>query len=266
MANEQIYFKKNTIFVTLLKHLKTMEKIQDIYLYELSYAENLGLLNQVAEFCDELTTPDVQSHIAQFKEQLQAYFDAFGQDRKNPHTERVNKCDQCTCNAWRHLRAYSKAMCHWPEPQLADLSKQVYQAVIYYGNIVAVGQGARYANVNGMLDTLGDMQAQHSSLMAHTFVPWMEELQKCYDAYLVANDDQLSVDSTYQVGLARTTRKQANDAYNALIYMVNAVTYINGDADYLTFIRYVNVLIDDYQQTLSARRTRSRNKKKQNQA
>ena len=48
------------------------------------------------------------------------------------------------------------------------------------------------------------------------------------------------------VGALKAARKVTNDAYRALVKMINALALVEGDADYATFIDYVNTEIVHY--------------------
>ena len=48
------------------------------------------------------------------------------------------------------------------------------------------------------------------------------------------------------VGALKAARKETNDAYRALVKMINALALVEGDADYATFIDYVNTEIVHY--------------------
>ena len=55
-------------------------------------------------------------------------------------------------------------------------------------------------------------------------------------------------------------RQTADNAYRSLVELVNALTVVNGEAPYATFIDHVNAIIDRQNTVLKARQTNAKKK------
>lgn len=115
---------------------------------------------------------------------------------------------------------------------------------------------------NGILhNLLQDLKAIDSSkLTSLAFDAWLTNLETCETAFLSAVSQRTEETAARQVGIVKEIRQTADNAYRSLVELVNALTVVNGEAPYATFIDHVNAIIDRQKTVLKARQTNAKKK------
>ncbi|KAA5430250.1 DUF6261 family protein, partial [Bacteroides cellulosilyticus] len=92
------------------------------------------------------------------------------------------------------------------------------------------------------------------------FDAWLTNLETCETAFLSAVSQRTEETAARQVGIVKEIRQTADNAYRSLVELVNALTVVNGEAPYATFIDHVNAIIDRQKTVLKARQTNAKKK------
>ena len=87
-----------------------------------------------------------------------------------------------------------------------------------------------------------------------------DSFRGCETAFLSAVSQRTEETAARQVGIVKEIRQTADNAYRSLVELVNALTVVNGEAPYATFIDHVNAIIDRQKTVLKARQTNAKKK------
>ena len=110
--------------------------------------------------------------------------------------------------------------------------------------------------VNFIADLEGKLSEQVKKLSLTAFVPNMKEANERVRSYtLQRTNDRM----TLQVGALKAARAASDKAYRDLVKMVNALAMVFGEANYASFIDYVNTEIVHYKrEVLNTKATAAR--------
>lgn len=186
---------------------------------------------------------------------------ALKQVRINEMVEKVNAADEVADNAWRYARAYLKAMMNHPNTTIAELARSTYiHTFDKYGDIANLGEKEEYGAYQNLI---GDLTAISSETLTDLALgPWVENMTLAQAKHEVLRNQRINEDATYQTGLAKQARLEAEAAYRTFAEKLNALIIINGSEPYETFVTSMNVVIAELKASIKARETRSANKNK----
>ena len=159
----------------------------------------------------------------------------------NPATPMTEATDDARDAAWRRTYNFVTAMGGHPDEDIAKASAGVKMLFDKYGEIPRLTQTGKSGFMHNLLQDLEAVEAE-----------------KREEAYLAAATERTEANANRQIGITKTTREAAQNAYRSLVDAVNALTIINGDADYATFIDNVNAMIDRQTTISKARFTRAK--------
>lgn len=193
-------------------------------------------------------------------EAVENYDAALKQARINEMVKKVNAADKVADDAWRYTRAYLKAMQQHPNNTIAELARSTYiHTFDKYGDIANMAEKDEYGAYKNLL---GDLAAISSdTLTTLALGPWVENMTLAQAKHEVLRNQRVSEDATYQTGLAKQARLNAEAAYRTFAEKLNALIIINGPEPYADFVNAVNVVINELQTTIKANNTRNKNKK-----
>ena len=129
-----------------------------------------------------------------------------------------------------------------------------------YGDPTTLPQTEESGVLHNLLQDLKAIDG--SKLTAITFDTWLANLESCETAFLAAVSQRTEEEAARQVGIVKETRQAADNAYRSLVELVNALTIVNDEAPYATFIDHVNAIIDRQKTVLKTRQTKSRKEEK----
>ena len=168
--------------------------------------------------------------------------------------------DKVADDAWRYTRAYLKAMQQHPNNTIAELARSTYiHTFDKYGDIANMGEKDEYGAYKKLL---GDLAAIPSdTLTTLALGPWVENMTLAQAKHEVLRNQRVNEDATYQTGLAKQARLDAEAAYRTFVEKLNALIIINGPEPYASFVNSINVVINELLTTMKANDTRNKNKK-----
>lgn len=193
-------------------------------------------------------------------EAINNYDAALKQARINEMVKKVNAADKVADDAWRYTRAYLKAMQQHPNNTIAELARSTYiHTFDKYGDIANMGEKDEYGAYKNLL---GDLAAIPSdTLTTLALGPWVENMTLAQAKHEVLRNQRVNEDATYQTGLAKQARLDAEAAYRTFVEKLNALIIINGPEPYASFVNSINVVINELLTTMKANDTRNKNKK-----
>lgn len=131
-----------------------------------------------------------------------------------------------------------------PVTDMAQAAKVLSQHIKDY-KINTAGQLDKETGllVNFITDLKGKFSAQVTTLGLTAFVTNLKEAnERVRTLTLQRTNEKMGI----TVGALKTARTASDDAYRALVKMVNALALVFGEKDYTSFIDYVNTEITHY--------------------
>ncbi len=250
-----------------------MKKILTLNIKQLRTEESFGYLKQVetetanlpiggeAETPSEIsllsaTNPLLETKVNEFTTTVDAFDDALKASSTNPATATATATDDARDASWRGANNYVTAMCAHPTAEVAANAAEAKSLFDKYGDPTKLAQTEESGVLHNLLQ---DLEALDSSKRtALNLDVWITDLKAKEEAFLAAATARTEADAARQVGIVKETRTAAEAAYRSLVDTVNALTMINGDTAYATFIDHVNAMIERQKAISKARTTRAK--------
>ena len=159
-------------------------------------------------------------------------------------TDDIAQADQDRDTFYAGYKKAVEGFLHTPVADMAQAAKVLKQHIKDY----RINTRAQIDQNTGLLanfiaDLEGKYAAQVSTLGLTLFVTHMKEAnERVRTLVRQRNNERMGI----TVGALKAARTATDAAYHDLVDMVNALALVNGDADYATFIDYVNVEITRY--------------------
>ena len=198
--------------------------------------------------------------VTTFKNAVDAFDNALKDSASTPSTALAAEADSARDNAWRGANNYLKAMTAHPANDVRQTAIEAKTLFDKYGDPTTLPQTEESGVLHNLLQDLKAIDG--SKLTAITFDTWLANLESCETAFLAAVSQRTEEEAARQVGIVKETRQAADNAYRSLVELVNALTIVNDEAPYATFIDHVNAIIDRQKTVLKTRQTKSRKEEK----
>lgn len=195
---------------------------------------------------------------ASFEAAVNAFDDALKDSATTPSTTIAAEADTARDNAWRGANNYLKAMTAHPSDLVRQTAIETKTLFDKYGAPTTLPQTEESGILHNLLQDLKAIDS--SKLTSLAFEAWLTNLETCETAFLSAVSQRTEEAAARQVGIVKESRQTADNAYRSLIELVNALTVVNGEAPYATFIDHVNAIIDRQKTVLKTRQTNSKKK------
>ena len=159
-------------------------------------------------------------------------------------TDDIAQADQDRDTFYAGYKKAVEGFLHTPVADMAQAAKVLKQHIKDY----RINTRAQIDQNTGLLanfiaDLEGKYAAQVATLGLSVFVTHMKEANERVRTLVRQRvNERMGI----TVGALKTARTATDAAYHNLVDMVNALALVNGDADYATFIDYVNVEITRY--------------------
>ena len=215
-----------------------MKKIKTFGISALRNEESFGFLKVVVTETDNLpaeeTTPAALTNaVVALKEAYKQFDYALESSAANPDVATASAADTARDQAWRGANNYLAAMCAHPDEETRNTAQML-------------------------------SWAEHIRT-AVTFDPWLNDLNAKEEAFLeaVAARNRSEASRAARIGQVKERRTAAESAYRTLVETVNALSILNGEADYEDFIDHVNAMIDRQKTVLKTRATNNAKKEEE---
>lgn len=253
-----------------------MKKIQTINLKQLRVEECFGFLKQVETETVNLSSQEetdspseisllanvdsvLQANISAFKAAVDAFDIALKASSINPASAEVAATDTARDDSWRKINNYVKAMCGYPDDDVAASAIEARALFEKYGDPTSLAQTEKSGILHNLLQDLEGLDSAKREAL--TLDPWINNLRKKEEAYLAASNWRTEANSTRQVGIVKDSRVAAEVSYRTLVDTVNAYVVFNGAETYATFINHLNAIIDRQKAILKVRATNNSKRK-----
>lgn len=195
---------------------------------------------------DEHVKVDAATQVADLKAALAVEDKYFKTSDKNLKTDLIAAADAERDKLCRNYLKTLKALMNMPDETIANSAKALVQMFIDY----ELDPDAQLDKQTGiLLNMVADWEGKHAQDVTNTNTGKFVELikaanEKVHSLMVERSDEQKEI----PVGALKSARKQTDNAYRALIKMVNALIMVNGDTDYTDFIKFLNYEIKRYKE------------------
>ena len=159
-------------------------------------------------------------------------------------TDDIAQADQDRDTFYAGYKKAVEGFLHTPIADMAQAAKVLKQHIKDY----RINTRAQIDQNTGLLaNFIADLEGKYASYVSTLgltlFVTHMKEAnERVRTLVRQRNNERMGI----TVGALKAARTATDAAYHNLVDMVNALALVNGDADYATFIDYVNVEITRY--------------------
>ena len=223
-----------------------MKEISDINIQRMNNGAHFTFVSNIlarAE-ADTAVKEKASELVSNFKAAVTAEDEALKISQKSLLTDDIAKADNDRDALYAGYKKAVEGFLAMPVADMAQAAKVLSQHIKDY-KINTAGQLDKETGllVNFITDLEGKFSAQVITLGLTAFVTNLKEAnERVRTLTLQRTNEKMGI----TVGALKTARTASDDAYRALVKMVNALALVFGEKDYTSFIDYVNTEITHY--------------------
>ena len=223
-----------------------MKEISDINIQRMNNGAHFTFVSNIlarAE-ADAAVKEKASELVSNFKAAVTAEDEALKISQKSLLTDDIAKADNDRDALYAGYKKAVEGFLAMPVADMAQAAKVLSQHIKDY-KINTAGQLDKETGllVNFITDLEGKFSAQVTTLGLTAFVTNLKEAnERVRTLTLQRTNEKMGI----TVGALKTARTANDDAYRALVKMVNALALVFGEKDYTSFIDYVNTEITHY--------------------
>lgn len=223
-----------------------MKEISDINIQRMNNGAHFTFVSNIlarAE-ADAAVKEKASELVSNFKAAVTAEDEALKISQKSLLTDDIAKADNDRDALYAGYKKAVEGFLAMPVTDMAQAAKVLSQHIKDY-KINTAGQLDKETGllVNFITDLEGKFSAQVTTLGLTAFVTNLKEAnERVRTLTLQRTNEKMGI----TVGALKTARTANDDAYRALVKMVNALALVFGEKDYTSFIDYVNTEITHY--------------------
>ena len=223
-----------------------MKEISDINIQRMNNGAHFTFVSNIlarAE-ADAAVKEKASELVSNFKAAVTAEDEALKISQKSLLTDDIAKADNDRDALYAGYQKAVEGFLAMPVADMAQAAKVLSQHIKDY-KINTAGQLDKETGllVNFITDLEGKFSAQVTTLGLTAFVTNLKEAnERVSTLTLQRTNEKMGI----TVGALKTARTASDDAYRALVKMMNALALVFGEKDYTSFIDYVNTEITHY--------------------
>ena len=223
-----------------------MKEIYDINIQRMNNGAHFTFVSNILARAEADTTVKGKASelVSNFKATVTAEDEALKISQKSLLTDEIAKADSDRDALYAGYKKAVEGFLAMPIADMAQAAKILSQHIKDY-KINTADQLDKETGllVNFISDLEDKYAAQVAKLGLTAFVTNLKEAnERVRTLTLQRTNEKISI----TVGALKTARTASDDAYRALVKMVNALTLVFGEKDYTAFIDYVNTEITHY--------------------
>lgn len=223
-----------------------MKEIYDINIQRMNNGAHFTFVSNILARAEADTTVKGKASelVSNFKAAVAAEDEALKISQKSLLTDEIAKADSDRDALYSGYKKAVEAFLAMPIADMAQAAKVLAQHIKDY-KINTADQLDKETGllVNFITDLEDKYSAQVTKLGLTAFVTNMKEAnERVRTLTLQRTNEKMGV----TVGALKAARTASDDAYRALVKMVNALALVFGEKDYIAFIDYVNTEITHY--------------------
>lgn len=232
-----------------------MKEIYDINIQRMNNGAHFTFVSNILARAEADTTVKGKASelVSNFKAAVTAEDEALKISQKSLLTDEIAKADSDRDALYAGYKKAVEGFLAMPIADMAQAAKILSQHIKDY-KINTADQLDKETGllVNFISDLEDKYAAQVAKLGLTAFVTNLKEAnERVRTLTLQRTNEKISI----TVGALKTARTASDDAYRALIKMVNALALVFGEKDYTAFIDYVNTEITHYKREVLGRKT-----------
>jgi hypothetical protein len=158
--------------------------------------------------------------------------------RKNALTAKIAKADEQVDRALVTINAYLEVGLHSPVAATVELANYLFIMVKGYGRMASMSYDEEAGNVRSLLEQLkGPYATAVADMGMTTFVTDLENAFNTFESLLRQREDEQAGKPTCT---AKDARKGVEDAYQQMVYIIDANAAVGTDASFAAFIDKLN--------------------------
>ena len=232
-----------------------MKEIYDINIQRMNNGAHFTFVSNIlarAE-ADTAVKEKASELVSNFKTAVSAEDEALKISQKSLLTDEIAKADSDRDALYAGYKKAVEGFLAMPIADMAQAAKILSQHIKDY-KINTAGQLDKETGllVNFISDLEDKYAAQVAKLGLTAFVTNLKEAnERVRTLTLQRTNEKIGI----TVGALKTARTASDDAYRALVKMVNALALVFGEKDYTAFIDYVNTEITHYKREVLGQKT-----------
>ena len=234
-----------------------MKEIYDINIQRMNNGAHFTFVSNIlarAE-ADTAVKGKASELVSNFKAAVAAEDEALKISQKSLLTDEIAKADSDRDALYAGYKKAVEAFLAMPIADMAQAAKVLAQHIKDY-KINTAGQLDKETGllVNFITDLEGKYSEQVAKLGLTAFVSNMKEAnERVRTLTLQRTNEKMGV----MVGALKTARTATDDAYRALVKIVNALALVFGEKDYTAFIDYVNTEVTHYKREVIGQKAKT---------
>lgn len=234
-----------------------MKEIYDINIQRMNNGAHFTFVSNIlarAE-ADTAVKGKASELVSNFKTAVNAEDEALKISQKSLLTDDIAKADNDRDALYAGYKKAVEAFLAMPIADMAQAAKVLAQHIKDY-KINTAGQLDKETGllVNFITDLEDKYSAQVTKLGLTAFVTNMKEAnERVRTLTLQRTNEKMGV----TVGALKAARTASDDAYRALVKMVNALALVFGEKDYTAFIDYVNTEVTHYKREVIGQKAKA---------
>ena len=223
-----------------------MKEILDINIQRMNNGAHFTFVSNILTRAEADTSIKEKASelVSKFKAAVTAEDEALKISQKSLLTDDIAKADNDRDALYAGYKKAVEGFLAMPVAEMAQAAKILSQHIKDY-KINTAGQLDKETGllVNFITDLEDKYSAQVTTLGLTAFVTNLKEANERVRTFtLQRTNEKMGI----TVGALKTARTASDDAYRALVKMVNALALVFGEKDYTAFIDYVNTEITHY--------------------
>lgn len=223
-----------------------MKEILDINIQRMNNGAHFTFVSNILTRAEADTSIKEKASelVSKFKAAVTAEDEALKISQKSLLTDDIAKADNDRDALYAGYKKAVEGFLAMPVAEMAQAAKVLSQHIKDY-KINTAGQLDKETGllVNFITDLEDKYSAQVTTLGLTAFVTNLKEANERVRTFtLQRTNEKMGI----TVGALKTARTASDDAYRALVKMVNALALVFGEKDYTAFIDYVNTEITHY--------------------
>ena len=234
-----------------------MKEIYDINIQRMNNGAHFTFVSNIlarAE-ADTAVKGKASELVSNFKAAVAAEDEALKISHKSLLTDEIAKADSDRDALYAGYKKAVEAFLAMPIADMAQAAKVLAQHIKDY-KINTAGQLDKETGllVNFITDLEDKYSAQVAKLGLTAFVTNLKEAnERVRTLTLQRTNEKIGI----TVGALKTARTASDDAYRALVKMVNALALVFGEKDYTAFIDYVNTEVTHYKREVIGQKAKA---------
>ena len=234
-----------------------MKEIYDINIQRMNNGAHFTFVSNILARAEADTTVNGKAAelVSNFKAAVAAEDEALKISQKSLLTDDITKADSDRDALYAGYKKAVEGFLAMPIADMAQAAKVLAQHIKDY-KINTAGQLDKETGllVNFISDLEDKYAAQVAKLGLTAFVTNLKEAnERVRTLTLQRTNEKIGI----TVGALKTARTASDDAYRALIKMVNALALVFGEKDYTSFIDYVNTEVTHYKREVIGQKAKA---------